>query len=783
MRMIPPAVMPTKDILASESCPQQAMTLPREPPGELEALLEHGVGLHNVGRLDEAANVYSLILSKSPKHFDAMHLLGVIALQQGRLDTAISLIETALVENPQDAAALGNLGTSYLRNGKVERALQSFAMALELQPDSLNALTNVGTALHHMHRHREAIPVLRKAHALDSNSYAIASLLGSCLIKCGESREATELFLRATHAEPDNPEGFTNLAIAMNACGRHTEAQEYAAKAVSLDPKIPAALCALGAAQFSQGLIAEAIENYRHGVAGPHPTAQMLLEFGNALLSGGLNEEAIEQFRRVVNLDEGSLQARWAKALASLKPIYASELDMSASRRLFATELADVERWYVNSSAIEEPFRAVGLCQPFYLAYQPLNNRALLRQYGTLCTQWMNTLPGAIGVQGNGDHAGKVRIGFVTSHVHEHSVWNAITKGWIDHLDRDQFEVSVFHLGDTSDSETERVRQNVDHFEDGPKDLGSWVKGITERNLAVILYPEIGMHALTLQLASLRLAPVQAASWGHPETTGLPTMDYYISAELLEPAHAERNYTEKLIRLPNLGVHVKPLAPTIAKPNLRSLYVPRNEPLLLCPGAPFKYSPLYDDALVQIARRMEKRFLKRHSGGRLVLFKSRSAIMDQMLETRLRAAFDAGGVDFDSHVNIIPHLDRSRFYGLMRESALMLDTIGFSGFNTALQAVECGLPLLAYEGDFMRGRLASAVLRHLGLPELVATTKEDFVNKAAELAANPDERRRLSSMITERRNALFNDLEAVRGLERQLTAAVLRVRSKAALQS
>jgi predicted O-linked N-acetylglucosamine transferase (SPINDLY family) len=285
------------------------------------------------------------------------------------------------------------------------------------------------------------------------------------------------------------------------------------------------------------------------------------------------------------------------------------------------------------------------------------------------------------------------------------------------------------------------------------------------------------MDPLTAKLASLRLAPVQAASWGHPECTGLPTMDLYISGEALEPLNASDNYSEKLVRLPNLGVHVEPLAPAISKPGLGSLNLPSNEPLLLCAGAPFKYSPIDDDVWVQIARHLRKRIFKRKSGGRLIFFRSRSEAMDRILETRLRTAFEKGGVEFDAHVSIVPTLDRSRFFGLMRESALMLDTLGFSGFNTAIQGIECDLPVLAYEGAFMRGRLASAIMRRLDLPELVATTKEEFVQKAIELAGDARRRRSLRAKIIERRSILFHDLEPVRALERHLTDEVMKART------
>lgn len=745
-----------------------------------DALMPQAVALHREGRLDEAAQIYLEILSKAPKNFDATHLLGVVALQQDKFEVAQRLIKAALETDPQDVAAIGNLGTSYMRDGQLEIAYQWFDIALKLKPDSAASLTNAGTALHHMGRYGEAIPLLKKAYAADSNSYALCNLLGACLLKCGDPQGAADLFVAATRAQPENAEGWANLSVALNAVGKHSEARECADKAVVLKPQSATALGALGAAQFDQGRLADAIESYRQGVALPGPSSLMLLEFANALLASGLNEEAIDQLRRAVNLDEKNLTIRWAMALAHLRPIYKSEDEVTASRRQFGEAIDAVAAWYQEATGVHEPFSAVGASQPFFLAYQPFNNRDLLSRYGAMCAAWMKTLPAdpsddanpADAVSQSPRRNRKLRIGIAAAHVQEHSVWTAITKGWVYHIDRTQFELHVFKLRPTSDEETDRARLAVDDLEDRPLGLSAWIRAIKARNLDVLIYPEIGMDPLTLQLAALRLAPVQAASWGHPECTGLPTMDLYISGDALEPNNAADNYCEKLVRLPNLGVYVEPLAPPAVKPNLVSLNISRKEPLLLCAGAPFKYSPIDDDIWVQIARRLKRKFLRWRSGGRLVFFRSRSEVMDRILETRLRAAFQRGDVDFDAHVSIIPTLDRARFFGLMRESTLMLDSLGFSGFNTAIQGIECGLPILAYEGEFMRGRLASAVMRRLDLPELVATTKTEFVQMAVELAADSGARRVLRRKIIERRDILFRDMAPVRALERELVDAV-----------
>ncbi len=180
----------------------------------------------------------------------------------------------------------------------------------------------------------------------------------------------------------------------------------------------------------------------------------------------------------------------------------------------------------------------------------------------------------------------------------------------------------------------------------------------------------------------------------------------------------------------------------------------------MCPGTPFKYMPTHDWIWIEIAKG-----LKRTSDGRLVFFSSSRGSMYVKLISRLRTAFSGAGVDFDAHVCVIPVLDRARFFSLMQKSTLLLDTLGFSGFNTALQGLECGLPVLAYEGKFMRGRLASAIMRKMDMHELVATSHQDFIDKAVSFAADPRRLKKIRTEIPKRVKPLVRDDSSIRALE------------------
>jgi predicted O-linked N-acetylglucosamine transferase (SPINDLY family) len=734
------------------------------PNDDTQVSIAKGVGLQQEGRLVEAAKIYQEVLARSPQDFDAMHLLGLVALQQGRLDVAQRLIKTALTIRPNEVAAVSNLGISYLRDEQFEPALQWFDIATKLQPDSAIALTNLGQALYHMGRHRDAIRPLQKACTIDPSSFAAHNMLGACFMRSGDEHNAATLFEEATRLNPNDSEAWANLSVASAAIGRADRAREYANKAARLNPS---SVSAFGAPA----------QSHRQGVA-QAPSVEMLLSDVHILMGNGLHDEAMSKLESVLALDGNNVTARWALAFASLKAIYQSESAVLASREAFGNALNSTRSWYESASGVEAPYDAVGTVQPFALAYQHYNNRELLEKYGGLCVDFMSAFPfphqpSSAPAPVDTRIVRKLRLGIVSAHIRAHSVWTAITKGWIEHLDREQFEIEVFHLSTTVDRETEAAMQAVSHFDNRAKSLSEWIDAISTRRLDVILYPEIGMDPQTVKLASLRLAPVQAMTWGHPETSGLPTIDLFISGKALEPADtAHENYSERLVMLPRFGVYVEPLSLPNADPELRLLQLPENQPLLLCPGQPFKYAPQYDAVWVKIAKGLQRKTLFRKLNfGRLVFFCGHNGTWDPILEGRLRAAFAAGGLKFEEHVSVLPFLEHARFFGLMRRSTLLLDTPGFSGFNTVLQGIECDLPVLAFEGDFMRGRLASGVLRELDLPELVATGPDDFVEKAVTLAKDAGRLKELRGKIMERRDALFRDVTPVRALERCLIEA------------
>jgi predicted O-linked N-acetylglucosamine transferase (SPINDLY family) len=283
-----------------------------------------------------------------------------------------------------------------------------------------------------------------------------------------------------------------------------------------------------------------------------------------------------------------------------------------------------------------------------------------------------------------------------------------------------------------------------------------------------LIYPEVGMNHRVLQLAGLRLAPRQYAMWGHPETTGLPTIDGYFSGQAFEPDNPDQYYVEHLIQLPGIGSYYEPVVTTTDdRPDL--VMIRDGVPRIVCPSAVFKLQPVNDTVFLDI--------VKANPTTKLVFFHMTLRWISERFECRLRKVFSDAGFDFDSHVQFEDWMSPTDFHKYLSETTVVIDTIGFSGFNTAIQSLEVGTPFVAYEGKFMRGRLGAGVLRTIGMDDFVADNCEDFVKIVTDVVQDPNMQQAARSRIAENRHKLFEDRSVILGIEQELLNPSVKKRS------
>jgi protein O-GlcNAc transferase len=298
----------------------------------------------------------------------------------------------------------------------------------------------------------------------------------------------------------------------------------------------------------------------------------------------------------------------------------------------------------------------------------------------------------------------------------------------------------------------------------GPLPIEEWRRAILHDAPHVLIYPEVGMDGACAQLAAQRLAPLQCVSWGHPDTSGLPTLDAYLSSDLMEPADAQEHYTERLVRLPNLSIYYEPAdrAPTP---------MPRGE-LGLRPGvtaywcsqAIYKYLPQFDQVFARIARDVgDCQFTFIRFPG--------AAHVTELFRARLAHAFAVVGLDAAEHCVILPRLEPEQYAAAAACCDAGLDSIGWSGCNSTLECVGRDLPMVTMPGALMRGRHTAAILQIMDVTETVAGSLDEYVSVAVRLAKDAAWRAELRGKIAERKHRLYRDRTPIAAMEEFLDRA------------
>jgi predicted O-linked N-acetylglucosamine transferase (SPINDLY family) len=443
---------------------------------------------------------------------------------------------------------------------------------------------------------------------------------------------------------------------------------------------------------------------------------------------------------------------------------FANDDDVAAWRERYGAGLHALVASLAGASLDDDTRRKLVRHSAFHLAYHGKNDLALQRVRGDALCALMAPISKKFAVTAHKAHA-KIRVGFVSKHIRDCTVGHYFKHFFTDLADT-QIAVHIYALG-AADVFTDEVETHVDQltvFADDDGAFNAITAAVVGDEIDVLIYPEIGMDASIEKLAALRLAPLQCALWGHPVTTGLPTIDVFLSARDLEPAYAENHYRERLQLLPNLGT-CYPMPPAPSAASRTELGLPAQGLLVVCAQSPFKWSPNFTRAVAEI--------LAQTPAATLVVFNSpdpnpdRNARRSRAFDGYLAQGFSPLGVDLKSRVIRLPQQTRTDFIAVLAACDLGLDTFGFSGGNTSLDALSVGLPVLTLPGEFMRGRQTFAMLKTLQLSAcdaLIASDERDYVDRAATLLERASNRVEIRAAITANAHKLFNDPAPVAAL-------------------
>ncbi|MBL8310388.1 MAG: tetratricopeptide repeat protein [Burkholderiales bacterium] len=728
--------------------------------------LQRAVQLHQAGRAVEALPLYAQVLAAEPHNLAALYYGGVAAWTGGEAALALARLSSVVELSPQPVAdAHYHRALALVALGRDDEAMAEYQRTITLKPGFAAAHNNLGGLLRQRHDYGAADAAF--AAAMQADPALIDARYNRALtaMQRGDLGPARALLQDCLKRAPDHDGARATLVDVLNDLGERGEALTLARASAKRLPKSLAICNALGQMEDAAGNVDAARAAYRAGLAVDAGNATLTMNLA-ALESENANPDAARAvFDSALAVREhAGLRLRQATLLPSIP---ASEAAIDHARAAFVTALRDVA---ASGLRLDDPVNDFG-DTPFYLSYHGRSDdrdvlavlASTLRQCApelVYTAPHVHTGPNAVAAL----RAGKRRIGVCSSFLFNHSVGRAM-HAILAGIPRDEFDVHLFLLPPFRDDALARQMQAQSTVHRLPFDLHAAREIIAGVQPDLLLYPEIGMEALTYFLAHARLAPVQWNTLGHPCTSGLPTIDAYVSYAVLEPPGSEAHYSERLLRLDGLpfpdypaeGITLPPPA-AIARTR-QSLRVPVEPPLLICPQSLFKLMPAFDDVLRQI--------LDANPSAHLLLPEPTQS--GQMAAIQARFANTLGAAA--SRVRFFGRRSRTEFIELIAACDVLLDPFPVGGGISTWDALAAGTPVVTCPGDHLRSRFAAAALVAAGASEVIASSVADYVRLVRDLLTDKALAYRLRERIATAAPAIYADRTAVEGWVRALRGA------------
>ena len=690
-----------------------AMHQTQPPADEVNALL----ALHNARRYAEAETRAHALLGRYPKAGFVWKLLGILLYMQGKdpllalqktaqllpndagvhnnlgsalqnrgqFEDAAACYRRALKLKPDFAIAHRNLGNVLVELGQLDGAVASFRRAVKFQPDFAEAHSNLGNALHELGQFDSAAASCRRAVELQPD-FAIAHYnLGNALIALGQLDGAVASYRRAVELKPDFAEAYNNLGYALQELGQLDTAAASCRRAVELKPDFAEAHNNLGNTLKALGQLEGAVASYRRAVELKPDFAFAHNNLGLALHALGQPDTALASYRRALEI-----KPDFADAYGNMLYMHAFTRDIPPE-----SECSLAADW--EKIALSESERIAARDRAF--DYPPRAGR-------------------------------KLRVGVVSAELGQHPVAEFL-EPILEHLDRSRFHVTLFPTAVRTESRAARFRELADEYtslvglsDEQAADL------VRSGRIDILIDTTSHMRGCRLGIFARRAAPVQCHYIGYHGTTGLTEMDWFIAdAELLPPGY-DSHFREDIWRLPRLRLAYKgdPALP-------ESRWTPSPDGTIRL-GSFNNLTKVREEALGLWAKVMNAIPESR------LLLKDRLA-EDPAVQNRIRTELGRLGISAGRVEFAAPVPDWAAHMVLYDKLDIALDAIPLNSETTAFDALWMGVPLVALEGNWVGGRMASTILKALGKPEWIAHSDDEYVAIVAALAHDVEGRKAL----------------------------------------
>ncbi|MBN8530415.1 MAG: tetratricopeptide repeat protein [Alphaproteobacteria bacterium] len=605
----------------------------------------------------------------------------------------------------------------------------------------------------------------------------------------GDWQSAILVGQRAASRFPQNAEVHYLLGSFLGRAGRLMEAEQHLLTSLKLNPNSEATYLGLAGTYHNRheyarvvALIEDALKKL------PNPSPELWYWYGFALHANDHIEQAIAAFRKVLDSPANLKLANDAQdhlyyALLRKGDRAEAEVVRERIRRANPRSAVDFSCLFVTPTTpehrgdiarcraeIHERFarlRTSGLqisdpdktlqTSPFLLAFHGENDRDLLAEacatLRQICPDLNYVAPHCVNYSPPENR--RIRIGVISQYLYRHSV-GSYFRGLIAALhEAGDFEVVVMSPGGISDANVQALKSACDRFVPLPVFCSQARDTVAREQLDILLYLDVGMNVFSYIMPFYRLAPVQCVLPGHPDTTGIDTMDLYLSSARLEPENGQEHYREKLVNIAHFTAWGDKPALPAAWDSKAAIGFPEAGKIYFCPMTLYKIHPDFDDGLELILQKDPEAQI-------IFVIPMTQARMADLVKARLEKRLGA----LNARIHFIPWLKPDAFLSALHHADVILDTFHFGGGTTFYSMIAVGTPFVTLPGALMRGRIGLGMAELLDMPELVAKTVEDYADIAIRIAHDEAWRESLKQRITQRGDHLFGD----QGSGRELAA-------------
>ena len=707
-------------------------------PDNTDALINLGGIYKNLGNLDQALTTTLKSLELEPDNHDALINLGGIYKNLGNLDQALATTLKSLELKPDNPDALINLGGIHKDLGNLDQALVTTLKSLELKPDNPDALVNLGGIYKKLGNLDQALATTLKCLELEPDNHDALMNLGGIHKELGNLDQALAPTLKSLELKSDNPDALINLSGIYKDLGNLYKALDSILKSLELKPNNPDALVNLGGIYLDLGELDKALASTLKSLELKTSNPDAYSNLGGIYTWLKNTKKASESYSKAYELKPSIENECQSKLTFPWNFTCQEEIE-----KLRSTYIRNAEEIFKDRNEEEKRFLYLSL---FTLSYQNGNDdKNFLEEVGQIVRPYLQIQPelkrpgeaNKLNAQKDQKQSAQPRVGFYFDNTDiEHSAHRHYFN-FVKNCHLNGIEVVIIKGPIAAKQNSKELEKQSSLTIQLHSNLEQSVRTLRDLNLNMLIYTEIFSSDVPYCLAHNRIAPIQAVLPGNLITTGLSTIDYFITSELMETKESHNLYTEKLIKLKGMP-HGITTIPKVNKDRQRSYFgLPEKSQVLGLLHNLIKFHPDWDHVLEEIA--------KENSNSIFILTGANSHPSICLKERWSKIA-----PTFLSKSKFFRLLSQDDYFNLLSCADVVLDPLHMGCGTTSIDALSLGIPIVTKPEQEPRTRIVYGLYKTLGIENApIAYTDVDYVAHCNKLLNNRNNYNILRNLIHE----------------------------------